>query len=261
MTDSYAVALLLSSELRLPNVEAAAIIGPAPAPEYINVELTSGGRAAKSKTMSESCLLGGLSALGNLIGRHWPIELLAEGRLGNRRHDLGLDAVARSSEARAAATAVGHRGHAGHRARRPGRHPPGCAGGPALRRQRDGRARRRDSGTGSAGPARRHRHGTDGRPGAGRGQYRRSAEAAGPADGPCRTGVAGKSSAQAPEVGSSGRGSGKRRKQTAAAHADHVRRRRCVVTNIDIPEVGKVAVQDRAAEDAGQSADKTGESI
>src|SRR5271154_1487856 len=82
-----------------------------------------------------------------------------------------------------------------------------------------------------------------------------------PAAGPCRTGVAGKSSAQAPEVGSSGRGSGKRSKQTAAAHADHVRRRRCVVTNIDIPEVGKVAVQDRAAEDAGQSADKTGESI
>ena len=44
---------MLSSELKVPNVEAAAVRGPAPAPEYINVELTSGGRAAKSKTMSQ----------------------------------------------------------------------------------------------------------------------------------------------------------------------------------------------------------------
>jgi hypothetical protein len=51
ITDSYAVAFVANSEPRLLNVEAAAIIGPAPAPAYMSPELISGGRAAKSKAI------------------------------------------------------------------------------------------------------------------------------------------------------------------------------------------------------------------
>src|SRR5271170_291093 len=78
----------------------------------------------------------------------WPRGFLGDGRLGDRRHDLGFDAVARRTEAGSALTAIGDRRHAGDA----GSHPPGGrAGGPALRRQRDGRARRRDSGSGLFG--------------------------------------------------------------------------------------------------------------
>ena len=51
MIDSHEVAVVLNSAARLLQAEAAAISGPEPAPVYIIAELTSGGRAAKLKTI------------------------------------------------------------------------------------------------------------------------------------------------------------------------------------------------------------------
>src|SRR6185437_6174441 len=52
MIDSQEVAVVLNSAARLLHVVAAAMRGPAPAPAYISAELISGGKAAKSKTIS-----------------------------------------------------------------------------------------------------------------------------------------------------------------------------------------------------------------
>ncbi len=62
--DSQEDAVVLSSAARLLQAVAAAMSGPEPAPAYMRLELISGGKAAKSRTiflypvlLLESCLL------------------------------------------------------------------------------------------------------------------------------------------------------------------------------------------------------------
>jgi hypothetical protein len=52
ITDWEADAVVFNSAARLFHAAAAAIMGPAPGPVYMRVELTSGGNAPKSKVIS-----------------------------------------------------------------------------------------------------------------------------------------------------------------------------------------------------------------